>query len=179
MDLAGSKTEANLQAAFAGECQASVKYQYFASKAKKEGYVQIADIFTETSGNEKEHAKLWFKALHDGEVPETAANLLAAAQGENEEWTSMYKQFAEEARAEGFNQIAALFEMVGKIEKEHEERYRQILEHLEKGMTFERDGVTIWKCLNCGYIHHGPKAPEICPVCKHPKAYFEELSTNY
>lgn len=178
MNLSGTKTEANLQAAFAGECQASVKYQYYASKAKKEGYVQISNIFTETSGNEKEHAKLWFKALNGG-MPDTAANLLAAATGENEEWTEMYKKFAEEARAEGFNEIAELFEGVAAIEKEHEERYRKLLENLEKGMVFKRDGVKIWKCLNCGYIHHGDEAPEACPVCNHPKAYFEEQKVNY
>ena len=179
MDLKGTKTEANLQAAFAGESMATNKYAYYASKAKKEGYVQISNIFTETSGNEREHAKMWFKKLHGDTVPDTMTNLLDAAAGENGEWTDMYKRFAEEAREEGFNDIADLFEMVGGIEKEHEERYRKIAEHLEKGMTFERDGVTIWKCLNCGYIHHGDEAPEKCPLCAHPKAYFEELSTNY
>ena len=179
MDLKGTKTEANLQFAFAGESQATNKYAYHASKARKEGYEQIANIFTETSGNEKEHAKLWFKALHGGEVADTLTNLRDAANGENEEWTHMYKTFAEESRAEGFNEIARLFESVGNIEKGHEERYRKIAEHLEKGMTFERDGVTIWKCLNCGYIHHGPTAPEKCPVCAHPKAYFEEQKVNY
>ncbi|MBO7451134.1 MAG: rubrerythrin family protein [Clostridiales bacterium] len=179
MDLKGTKTEANLQTAFAGESMATNKYAYFASKAKKEGYVQISNIFTETSGNEKEHAKLWFKYLNGGAVPDTAANLLAAAEGENEEWTSMYKTFAAEAREEGFNEIAELFDMVAGVEKEHEERYRTILKHLEEGMTFKRDGVKIWKCLNCGYIHHGDEAPEKCPLCAHPKAYFEELSTNY
>ena len=179
MNLKGTKTEANLQAAFAGESMATNKYAYYSSKAKKEGYVQIANIFAETSGNEKEHAKLWFKALHDGGVPDTLTNLLDAAAGENDEWTNMYKQFAIEAREEGFVEIAELFEGVDGVEKEHEARYRQIAEHLEKGMTFERDGVTIWKCLNCGYIHHGEKAPEECPVCSHPKAYFEQRVINY
>lgn len=178
MDLKGSKTEANLQTAFAGESMATNKYAYYASKAKKEGYVQISNIFTETSGNEKEHAKLWYKLLNGG-VADTVTNLKAAAAGENEEWTSMYKQFAIEAREEGFNDIADLFEGVAGVEKEHEARYLKLLEHLEKGMTFERDGVTIWKCLNCGYIHHGDQAPEACPVCNHPKAYFEELAENY
>ncbi len=178
MNLKGTKTEANLQAAFAGESMATNKYAYYASKAKKEGYVQISNIFTETSGNEKEHAKLWYKLLNDG-IGDTVSNLKAAADGENEEWTSMYKQFAAEAREEGFEEIAAMFEGVAGVEKEHEERYRKILEHLENGMTFKRDGVTIWKCLNCGYIHHGDEAPEVCPVCNHPKAYFEELSQNY
>ncbi len=178
MNLKGTKTEANLQAAFAGESMATNKYAYYASKAKKEGYVQISNIFTETSGNEKEHAKLWYKLLNDG-IGDTVSNLKAAADGENEEWTSMYKQFAAEAREEGFDEIAALFEGVAGVEKEHEERYRKILEHLENGMTFERDGVTIWKCLNCGYIHHGDKAPEKCPVCNHPQAYFEEFTSNY
>ena len=178
MDLKGTKTEANLQAAFAGESMATNKYAYYASKAKKEGYVQISNIFTETSGNEKEHAKLWYKLLNGG-IADTMTNLLAAAEGENEEWTSMYKQFAAEAREEGFNEIADLFEGVAGVEKEHEERYRKIYEHLKNGMTFERDGVTIWKCLNCGYIHHGDAAPEACPVCNHPKAYFEEFKDNY
>ena len=179
MELKGTKTEANLQAAFAGESMATNKYAYYASKAKKEGYVQISNIFTETSGNEKEHAKLWFKALHNGGVPDTMTNLLDAASGENEEWTSMYKQFAAEAREEGFNEIAELFDLVAGVEKEHEERYRTILEHLKEGMTFKRDGVKIWKCLNCGYIHYGDEAPEECPLCAHPRAYFEEQSTNY
>ena len=179
MDLKGTKTEANLQTAFAGESMATNKYAYFASKAKKEGYVQISNIFTETSGNEREHAKLWFKYLNGGAVPDTAANLLAAAEGENEEWTSMYKQFAAEAREEGFNEIAELFDLVAGVEKEHEERYRTILKNLESGMTFKRDGVKIWKCLNCGYIHYGDEAPEKCPLCAHPLAYFEERATNY
>lgn len=179
MDLKGTKTEANLQAAFAGESMATNKYAYFASMAKKEGYVQISNIFTETSGNEKEHAKLWFKALHGGKVPSTVENLKAAADGENEEWTAMYKQFAAEAREEGFNEIADLFDLVASVEKEHEERYRTILKHLEEGITFKRDGVKIWKCLNCGYIHYGDEAPEKCPCCNHPKDYFEERATNY
>ena len=179
MELKGTKTEANLQTAFAGESMATNKYAYFASKAKKEGYVQISNIFTETSGNEREHAKLWFKYLNGGAVPDTAANLLAAAEGENEEWTSMYKTFAAEAREEGFNEIAELFDLVAGVEKEHEERYRTILKNLEEGMTVQRDGVKIWKCLNCGYIHYGDEAPEKCPLCAHPKAYFEERTTNY
>ena len=178
-DLKGSKTEANLQAAFAGESQAHTKYQYFAAKAKEEGYVQIHDIFMETSKNEREHAKIWFKLLHDEDIPDTIANLNAAADGENEEWTEMYKEFAEVARKEGFLEIAAKFEMVGKIEKEHEERYKKLIENIDGGLVFSRDGERIWKCRNCGHIVIGKAAPEVCPVCSHPKSYFEIKAENY
>ncbi|MCR5781190.1 MAG: rubrerythrin family protein [Clostridia bacterium] len=179
MELKGSKTEANLQAAFAGESQAHTKYQYYASKAKKEGYVQIASIFEETSRNEKEHAKIWFKLLHGDEIPATLDNLADAANGENFEWTDMYAGFAATAREEGFTKIACLFEMVGKIEKEHEARYRKLIENIEGGLVFSRDGDTIWQCSNCGHIVIGPKAPGICPVCAHPQAYFEIKAENY
>lgn len=179
MDIKGTKTEANLMAAFAGESQARNKYTYYASKAKKEGYEQIANIFEETAGNEREHAKMWFKLLHNDDVPSTIDNLKDAASGENFEWTDMYAKFAEEARSEGFNQIASLFEQVGKIEKEHEERYLALLKNIEDGKVFEKDGVAIWKCLNCGHIHVGNKAPAMCPVCKHPQSYFELQSKNY
>ena len=178
-ELKGSRTEANLMAAFAGESQARNKYTYYASKAKKEGYVQIAKIFEETANNEKEHAKLWFKLLHDGEVPTTSVNLLDAAEGENYEWTDMYAGFAKEAKEEGFDTIAYLFEAVAKIEKEHEERYRKLLANVENGLVFSRDGDMIWQCSNCGHIVVGKKAPELCPVCKHPKAYFEIKAENY
>ena len=177
MELKGSKTEANLQSAFAGESMARNKYTYFASKARKDGYEQIASLFEETANNEKEHAKIWFKLL-DG-IKETDQNLLAAAQGENYEWTDMYAGFAKEARAEGFTQIAALFEGVAAIEKEHEERYRKLLENIGQDIVFSRDEDTIWKCRNCGHIVIGKKAPEICPVCGHPKAYFEVKADNY
>lgn len=179
MEFKGSRTEANLMAAFAGESQARNKYTYYASKAKKEGYQQIAAIFEETAGNEKEHAKIWFKELNNGEVPDTLTNLADAAAGENYEWTEMYKQFAEEAREEGFTRIAALFEMVGKIEKEHEERYKKLLSSLEGGIVFEDTDEVVWVCRNCGHIHVGKKAPAVCPVCKHPQAYFERKATNY
>lgn len=179
MELKGSKTEANLMAAFAGESQAHTKYQYYASKAKKEGYEQLAAIFLETSANEKEHAKIWFKLLHDGGVPNTAANLKDAAAGENYEWTDMYAGFAKTAKEEGFTKIAALFEMVGAIEKEHEERYRKMLANIEDGIVFSRDGDTIWKCRNCGHIVIGKQAPELCPVCNHPQSYFEINAQNY
>lgn len=179
MDLKGSKTEANLMTAFAGESQARNKYSYFASKAKKDGYVQIAQIFEETANNEKEHAKIWFKLLNGGAVPSTADNLKSAAEGENYEWTEMYAQFAEEARAEGFDYIATLFEMVGEIEKEHEERYRKLLENLEGGLVFSKDNDIVWVCSNCGHIHIGKKAPDVCPVCAHPQAYFMEKANNY
>ena len=169
-ELKGTKTEANLLAAFAGESQAATKYGYYASAAKKEGYVQISAIFEETAGNEKEHAKLWFKLLHGGKVPGTADNLVDAAAGENYEWTDMYAEFAAEARAEGFEDIARLFDGVAAIEKGHEERYRKV---------FSRNGVCVWKCLNCGHIHIGESAPEVCPVCAHPKAYFELRAENY
>ena len=177
--LKGSKTEANLQTAFAGESQARNKYTYFASKAKKEGFVQIANIFEETAKNEQEHAKLWFKLLHGGEVPCTAANLLAAAEGENYEWTDMYAQFAVEAREEGFEEIAKLFDGVAAIEKEHEERYRKLLENVKGGLVFSKDGDAVWQCTNCGHIVVGKKAPEVCPVCAHPQAYFQMRAENY
>ena len=179
-NLSGTKTEANLNAAFSGESQARVKYQFFASKAKKEGYEQIAGIFQETSDNEKEHAKIWYKALHeDNSVPDTISNLKEAIAGEEYEETEMYVKFAAEAREEGFEEIARLFEEVGKIEAEHEKRYRKLLENIEKGMVFKSDGVTVWKCRNCGYIHIGEKAPEKCPVCFHPQSYFEIRAENY
>ena len=176
--LKGSKTEANLMAAFAGESQARNKYSYYASKAKKEGYVQIASLFEETANNEKEHAKIWFKLLHDG-IGSTADNLLDAAQGENYEWTEMYAEFAKEAREEGFDHIAALFEGVAAIEKEHEERYRKLLANLKDGLVFSRDGDRVWQCANCGHIHVGKQAPEVCPVCAHPQAYFQLRAENY
>ena len=179
MELKGSKTEANLMAAFAGESQAHTKYQYYASKAKKEGYEQIAAIFQETAANEKEHAKIWFKLLHDGAVPGTTDNLKDAAAGENYEWTDMYAGFAKTAREEGFTKIAALFEMVGAIEKEHEARYLKMLGNIEEGIVFSRDGDKIWQCRNCGHIVVGKKAPEVCPVCEHPQAYFELKAENY
>ena len=179
MELKGSKTEANLMAAFAGESQARNKYTYYASAAKKEGYNQIAAIFEETAGNEKEHAKMWFKLLHDGKVPDTLTNLKDAAAGENYEWTDMYAQFAAVAKEEGFDHIAYLFEAVGKIEKEQKERYNKLIENIENGKVFERDGIVVWKCSNCGHIHIGTKAPEVCPVCAHPKAYFEIKADNY
>ena len=176
-ELKGSKTEQNLWAAFAGESQARNKYTYFASKAKKDGYVQIAQIFEETAANEKEHAKIWFKLLSG--IGTTAENLAAAAGGENGEWTEMYPTMAKEAREEGFPEIAALFEAVAKIEKEHEERYRQLLQNVEGGLVFSRDGEQIWQCSNCGHIHIGKKAPEACPVCAHPQSYFQLKATNY
>ena len=176
-ELKGSKTEANLLAAFAGESQARNKYTYYASKAKKEGYVQIAALFEETANNEKEHAKIWFKLL-DG-INDTASNLKAAAEGENYEWTDMYAEFAKVAKEEGFDHIAYLFEVVGKIEKEHEERYLKLLENVEGGLVFSRDGDMIWQCANCGHIHVGKEAPEVCPVCAHPKAYFQLQAKNY
>lgn len=177
MKLKGSKTEKNLLEAFAGESMARNKYTFYASKAKKEGYEQIASLFLETADNEKEHAKLWFKALHDG-MPSTLENLLDAANGENFEWTDMYARMAKEAREEGFEELAILFEGVGKIEKEHEERYHQLIKNLEEGKVFEKNGIVIWKCRNCGHIHVGKEAPQICPVCKHPQAYFEIKATN-
>lgn len=177
-NLKGTKTEANLQTAFAGESQARNKYTFYASKARKEGYEEIADLFIETANNEKEHAKIWFKLFNDG-IGDTAANLKDAAAGENYEWTDMYAEFAKTAREEGFDRIAVLFEKVGAIEKEHEQRYLKLLENVEGGLVFSRDGDTIWKCANCGHIHIGPKAPEVCPVCSHPKAYFQVLAKNY
>ncbi len=179
MELKGSKTEQNLMAAFAGESQARNKYTYYASKARKEGYEQIAAIFEETANNEKEHAKLWFKELHDGDVPTTSVNLKDAADGENYEWTDMYKEFAEVARSEGFTRIANLFEAVGKIEKEHEERYRKLLENVENELVFSKDGDKIWICRNCGHVCVGKSAPKVCPVCAHPQAYFEVKADNY
>lgn len=179
MELKGSKTEKNLLEAFAGESMARNKYTYYASKAKKDGFVQIAKLFEETAGNEQEHAKIWFKLLHEGEIPTTAANLLDAAQGENYEWTDMYAKFAAEAREEGFTRIAALFEMVGKIEKDHEERYRRLLANIEDGLVFSRDGDMVWICSNCGHIHVGKKAPLKCPVCEHPQDYFHLRAENY
>ena len=177
--LKGTKTEKNLLAAFAGESQARNKYTYYASKARKEGYEQIAGIFEETAGNEKEHAKLWFKALHDGEVPDTAANLLDAAEGEHYEWTDMYREFAEEAKAEGFTELASQFEAVGKVEKSHEERYRTLLANLKDGKVFARHEKQVWICRNCGHLHDSEKAPNVCPVCVHPQAYFEIRAVNY
>ena len=177
-ELKGTKTEANLWAAFAGESQARNKYTYYASKAKKEGYVQIAALFEETANNEKEHAKIWFKLLKDG-IGATVDNLADAAAGENYEWTEMYPTFAKEAREEGFNHIAYLFEEVAKIEKEHEERYKKLLENVEGGLVFSRDEEMIWQCSNCGHIVVGKKAPEVCPVCAHPQAYFEIKAENY
>ncbi len=177
-NLKGTKTEANLKIAFAGESEARNKYTYYASKAKKEGFEQIANLFLETANNEKEHAKIWFKLLHDG-MPDTVENLKDAADGENYEWTDMYAKFAKEAKEEGFDHIAYLFEEVGKIEKEHEERYRKLLANIEGGLVFSKDGDTIWQCSNCGHIHVGQKAPEVCPVCNHPQAYFQVLAQNY
>ncbi len=176
MELKGSKTEKNLQAAFAGESQARNKYTYFASVAKKEGYEQIAALFLETADNEKEHAKMWFKEL--GELGDTAANLLHAAEGENYEWTDMYEGFAKDAEEEGFKALAAKFRAVAKIEKRHEERYRALLKNVETAQVFERSEVKVWECRNCGHIVVGTKAPEVCPVCAHPKAYFEIHKEN-
>lgn len=177
-ELKGTKTEQNLMEAFAGECQARTKYTYYASQAKKDGYVQIASLFEETANNEKEHAKIWFKLLHDG-MPSTPENLVDAANGENYEWTDMYDRMAKEAEEEGFTKIAYLFKMVGAIEKEHEERYRKLLANIEGGLVFSRDGDTIWQCANCGHIVVGKKAPEICPVCSHPQSYFQIKAENY
>ena len=179
MELKGSRTEANLMAAFAGESQARNKYTYYASKAKKDGYEQIAAIFEETANNEKEHAKMWFKELHGGSVPSTMDNLLDAAEGENYEWTDMYDEFAKVAREEGFERIAKLFEGVALIEKEHEERYRKLIENIEGGLVFSRDEDKIWQCRNCGHIVVGKEAPIVCPVCDHPQAYFEIKKENY
>ena len=178
-NLKGSKTEANLMTAFAGESQARNKYTYYASKAKKDGYEQISALFTETANNEKEHAKIWFKLLQGGEIKDTLENLKDAAAGENYEWTDMYATFAKEAKEEGFDEIAALFEGVAKIEKEHEERYLKLLSNIEGGLVFSRDGDTIWQCRNCGHIVIGKEAPEVCPVCAHPKAFFQIVAQNY
>ena len=177
--LKGTKTEENLKTAFAGESQAHTKYQYYASKAKKEGYVQIGSIFEETARNEKEHAKLWFKLLHDNDIPTTADNLLDAATGENYEWTDMYAGFAQTAKEEGFDRIAFLFEGVAKIEQQHEERYRKLLANVTDGLVFSRDDDQIWLCDNCGHVVIGKKAPELCPVCAHPKSYFQIKAVNY
>ena len=178
-ELKGSRTEQNLQTAFAGESQAHTKYLYYASRAKKDGYVQIGKIFEETAKNEKEHAKIWFKYLHGGAVPATELNLADAAAGENYEWTDMYDGFAKIAREEGFDEIAERFEMVGAIEKEHEERYRRLLDNVEKKRVFSREGDCVWQCSNCGHIVIGKQAPEECPVCSHPKSYFELRAENY
>ena len=176
-DLKGTKTEANLWAAFAGESQARNKYTYYASKAKKEGFEQISELFTETANQEKEHAKLWFKLIHG--ISSTLDNLKDAAQGENDEWTDMYPRMAKEAREEGFNEIADLFEGVAAIEKVHEEKYKKLFENIEQKIVFSRDGDCIWQCRNCGHIHVGKEAPEVCPVCNHPPAYFELKKENY
>ena len=178
MNLKGTRTEANLMAAFAGESQARNKYTYYASKAKKDGYVQIAQLFEETANNEKEHAKIWFKLLHDG-MPDTLTNLNDAAAGENYEWTDMYAQFVKEAKEEGFDHIAYLFSEVAKIEKEHEERYRKLIANIEGGLVFSKDNDAIWQCSNCGHIVVGKAAPEVCPVCEHPKSYFMIKAENY
>jgi rubrerythrin len=177
--LKGTKTEANLMEAFAGESQARNKYTYYASQAKKDGYEQIAAIFLETAENEKEHAKMWFKQLHDGAVPNTISNLTAAAAGEHEEWTNMYARMAKEAKEEGFDDIAFLFEGVGKIEKEHEARYLALLKNIEENHVFKKEQKQVWQCANCGYHHEGTDAPSACPVCSHPQSYFQILATNY
>ena len=179
MELKESRTYENLKTAFAGESQARNKYTYFASKAKKEGYEQIAAIFLETAENEKEHAKIWYKLLNDGDIPDTKTNLLNAADGEAYEWTDMYDEFAKVAEEEGFTKIAFLFRSVGEIEKHHEERYRKLLKNIEDEVVFSSDGDTIWICRNCGHVVVGPKAPEVCPVCNHPKSYFEKKANNY
>ena len=179
MKLKGSKTEQNLMTAFAGESQARNKYTYYASKAKKEGYEQIAAIFEETANNENEHAKMWFKELHNGEVPSTIENLLDAAAGENYEWTDMYDTFAKEAREEGFDKLARLFEGVAKIEKEHEERYRKLIANIKEDRVFKKEESVVWVCRNCGHVHLGKIAPKVCPVCNHPESYFELKSNNY
>ena len=179
MDIKGSKTEKNLVAAFAGESQAHTKYLYYASKAKKDGYVQMANIFEETAKNEKEHAKIWFKLLNGGQIPGTIENLTDAAAGENYVWTDMQKEFAQDANAEGFDEIAYLFESVAAIEKEHEERYRKLLANIKDGVVFSKDNDIVWICSNCGHVHIGKKAPEICPVCAHPQSYFMQKPENY
>lgn len=179
MELKESKTWENLKAAFAGESQAHTKYLYYASKAKKDGYVQIGRLFEETAANEKEHAKIWFKLLHEGEVPATDANLVDAADGEYYEWTEMYPGFAQTAREEGFNEIAFLFDKVAAIEKVHEERYKKLLKNVQDAVVFSRDEDAVWECINCGHIVIGKKAPEVCPVCKHPKSYFQVKASNY
>lgn len=178
MNLKGTKTEQNLMTAFAGEAQAHTKYQYYASKAKKDGYVQIAQLFEKTAANEKEHAKLWFKLLHGG-MPATLDNLKDAAAGENYEWTDMYATFAKEAREEGFEEIAKMMEGVAAVEKHHEERYKKLAENIEGKVVFAKDGVVVWECLNCGHLHIGTEAPEVCPVCNHPQSYFALEAENY
>lgn len=178
-DLKGTKTEKNLQIAFAGESQARNKYSFYASKARKDGYEQIAALFEETAQNEKEHAKLWFKYLYGGEIADTMTNLQDAADGENYEWTDMYANMAKEAREEGFTEIAARFDLVAAIEKHHEERYLKLLQNIKDGIVFSRDGDRIWKCRNCGHIVIGPKAPKVCPTCKHPQSFFEIDAQNY
>ncbi|MGE5455564.1 MAG: rubrerythrin [Ignavibacteriales bacterium] len=179
MELKGSKTEQNLWEAFAGESKARNKYTFYASKAKKDGFEQMAAIFEETANNEKEHAKIWFKLLHGGEVPSTEENLKGAASGENYEWTDMYDKMAKEAKEEGFNHIAYLFESVAKIEKEHEERYRALTSNLDNKTVFAKGQKTVWQCRNCGHLHFGDKAPGVCPVCEHPQSYFEVKNENY
>lgn len=179
MELKGSKTEKNLWAAFAGESQARNKYTYYASKAKKDGFVQISNIFQETADNEKEHAKIWFKLVKGGAVPETIENLKDAAAGEHDEWTSMYPEFAKVAREEGFENIAKLFEGVAAIEKEHEERYKLLLTNIEAGKVFKKGEKIIWQCLNCGYVCEATEAPLVCPVCSHPQSYFQQVAKNY
>jgi len=179
MELKGSKTEKNLMEAFAGESQARNKYTYYAVQAKKDGYVQISRIFEETANNEKEHAKIWFKLLHGGKIADTLTNLEDAANGENYEWTDMYATFAKEAREEGFNDIALLFENVAKIEKDHEERYRKLYANIKDGVVFEKDNAIVWECGNCGFAYEGKNAVEVCPVCAHPKSYFFEKPRNF
>lgn len=179
VDFESSQTKKNLEAAFAGESQATNKYSYYASKAKKEGYEQISAIFTETSGNEREHAKLWFKYLHDGGVPDTLTNLRDAAAGENYEWTDMYDRMAKEAEEEGFHEIAEKFRGVCAIEKHHEERYRKLLQNIEDALVFSREGDAIWVCRNCGHVVVGKQAPKVCPVCAHPQSYFELQANNF
>ena len=179
MELKGTRTEENLKKAFAGESQARVKYEYYASRAKKDGYEQIASIFEETSRNEKEHAKLWFKALHDGGVPTTTVNLEDAANGENYEWTDMYDEFARVAKEEGFDHLAFLFENVGKIEKEHEARYRKLLQNIEDDRVFHKSEEKMWICRNCGHVYFGEDALDVCPVCEHPQSFMEVKAENY
>lgn len=178
-ELRGTKTEQNLMTAFAGESMARNKYTYFASKARKDGYVQIAELFELTANNEKEHAKMWFKLLEGGEIQDTATNLLHAAEGENYEWTDMYATMAKQAEEEGFHEIAAKFRLVGQVEKAHEERYRKLLHNVQEGLVFSRDGDKIWECANCGHLVIGKEAPEICPVCNHPQSYFAIKAENY
>ena len=179
MELKGSKTEQNLLAAFAGESEARNKYTYFASKAKKDGYEQIAAIFEETANNEKEHAKMWFKQLHGGTVPSTIENLKDAANGENYEWTEMYEEFAKVAEEEGFTEIARLFRGVGEIEKHHEERYLKLIDNIDNNLVFKKDEEVVWICRNCGHVYYGKEAPKVCPICNHPESYMEMKAENY